>query len=92
MAGYSYFNYDQMTIFDIEVHSDELELLKNVADEYDWERIECEVEPLFKKAAKDFQNRKRTFVCPHKDEEEKDLQETFPCQAQSIAKLEVHDK
>jgi len=68
-----------MTIFDVEVHSSELELLKDAADEYDWERIESEVEPIFKEAARDFRNRKRSFVCPHKkDEEEKDLQETFP--------------
>jgi len=49
MAGYSYFNYDQMTIFDVAVHSDELELLKGAADEYDWGAIEAEVEPLKRK-------------------------------------------
>jgi len=47
MSGYSYFNYDQMTIFDVEVHSDELELLKQAADEYDWEvrsdKLQCNV-------------------------------------------------
>ena len=47
MAGYSYFDYDQMTLFGIEVHSDELELLQQAADEYDWEAIETEVEPRF---------------------------------------------
>ena len=79
MTGHSYFNYDQMTIFEVEVHSDELELLKGVADEYDWGTIEEEVEPLFKEAARDFRNRNRNFVCPRKkDEEEKDLQEAFP--------------
>ena len=32
MSGYSYFNYDQMTIFDVEVHSDEedVELFSSV--------------------------------------------------------------
>jgi len=49
MVGYSYFNYDQMTIFEVEVHSAQLELLKDAADEYDWQKIESEVEPLFKK-------------------------------------------
>ena len=48
MAGYSYFNYDQMTLLEVEVHSDELALLKNTADEYDWEAIKSEVEPKFK--------------------------------------------
>ena len=40
MAGYSYFDYDQMTLLGIEVHSDELELLQQAADTYDWEIIE----------------------------------------------------
>ena len=40
MVGYSYFNYNQMTLLEVEVHSDQLELLKNAADEYDWNRIE----------------------------------------------------
>ena len=78
MAGYSYFNYDQMTIFEVEVHSEQLELLKNAADEYNWDVIKSEVEPLFKEAALDFRNRKRSSVCPHKDESEISLQETFP--------------
>jgi len=30
----------------VEVHSEELELLKQTADEYDWEAIKSEVEPL----------------------------------------------
>jgi len=78
MAGLSYFNYDQMTIFEVEVHSEQLELLKNAADSYDWEAIESEVEPLFKEAAFDFRNRKRSSACPHKDDSEISLQETFP--------------
>ena len=45
MAGYSYFDYDQMTLLGIEVHSDELELLNQAAEEYDWKTIEREVEP-----------------------------------------------
>ena len=32
MAGYSYFDYDQMTLLGIEVHSDELELLQQAAN------------------------------------------------------------
>jgi len=39
MAGYSYFDYDQMTLLGIEVHSDELELLQKAAEEYDWKAI-----------------------------------------------------
>ena len=62
MAGYSYFSYNQMTLMEVEVHSEELELLKNAADEYDWGRIESEVEPLFKKAVLDFRKRKRSSV------------------------------
>ena len=38
-----YFNYDQMTIFEVEVDSEHLELLKNAADEYDWEGIRAKV-------------------------------------------------
>jgi hypothetical protein len=34
MVGYSYFDYDQMTLLGIEVHSDELELLQQVVDTY----------------------------------------------------------
>lgn len=78
MAGYSYFNYDQMTIFEVEVHSEQLELLKDAADEYDWEAIKTEIEPLFKDAALDFRNRKRSSACPRKDASEAFLQETFP--------------
>jgi len=63
--------------------------LKQAADEYelplrpsaslrDWEGIRAEVEPLFKEAAIDFRNRKRSSVCPRKDESEASLQETFP--------------
>jgi hypothetical protein len=35
MAGYSYFDYDQMTLLGIEVHSGELELLRQTAEQYD---------------------------------------------------------
>ena len=41
MVGYSYFDYDQMTLLGIEVHSDELELLQQAADMYDWEIMDC---------------------------------------------------
>ncbi len=78
MAGYSYFNYDQMTLLEVEVHSEQLELLKNAADEYDWKAIESAVESLFKEAAFDFRHRKRSSACPHKDESEVSLQEAFP--------------
>ena len=77
MAGYSYFNYDQMTLLEIEVHSDELELLQKAADEYAWEAIETELEPKFKKAAMDFRDQNHSFVCPRKDELDEDLQESF---------------
>jgi len=36
MAGYSYFDYNQMTLLEIKVHSDELETLQQVVDTYDW--------------------------------------------------------
>jgi len=78
MAGYSYFDYDQMTLLGIEVHSDELELLQKAADEYAWEAIEMELEPKFKEAAMDFRDGKHSFVCPRKDELDEDLQESFP--------------
>jgi hypothetical protein len=78
MAGYSYFHYDQMTLLEVEVHSEQLELLKNAADEYDWNRIESEIKPLFKEAALDFRNKRRQMACPHKQQAEEDLQETFP--------------
>ena len=78
MAGYSYFNYDQMTLLEVEVHSDELELLKQAADGYDWKSIRAEVEPRFKEAALDFRDKKRQSACPHKNQEEVSLQETFP--------------
>ena len=68
MAGYSYFNYDQMTLLGIEVYNDELELLQQAADTYDWEIIETEMEPKFKEAALDFRDREHSFVCPRKDE------------------------
>ena len=51
MSGYSYFNYDQMTLLKVEVHSDGLELLHQVADEYDWKTIQTEIELKFKQAA-----------------------------------------
>ena len=78
MAGYSYFNYNQMTLLEVEVHSEQLELLKNATDEYDWEVIKAEVEPLFKEAALDFRNKRSQSACPHKQQAEEDLQETFP--------------
>ena len=37
MSGYSDFNYDQMILLKVEVHSDELELLQQVAEVYDLE-------------------------------------------------------
>lgn len=46
--------YIWMTLLGIEVHSDELELLQQVADMYDWEIMETEVEPKFKEAALNF--------------------------------------
>jgi hypothetical protein len=78
MVGYSYFDYDQMTLLGIEVHSDELELLQQAEEEYDWEAIETEIEPKFREAAIDFRDGKHSFVCPCKDELDKDLQESFP--------------
>ena len=78
MPGYSYFDYDQMTLLGIEVHSDELELLQQASEEYDWETIEAEVEPKFREAAVDFRDQKHSFVCPRKDELDEYLQESFP--------------
>ena len=62
MAGYSYFNYDQMTLLEIEVHIDELDLLQKAGDEYAWEAIETELEPKFKEAAMNFRDQKHSFV------------------------------
>ncbi len=76
MSGYSYFNYDQMTLLDVEVHSDELELLKNAADAYDFGAIKSEVEPLFKEAAIDFRNGKHSSVCPRKSKIKRRTHET----------------
>ncbi len=78
MVGYSYFDYDQMTLLGIEVHSDELELLQQAADMYDWEIMETEMEPKFKEAALNFRDGKHSFACPRKDELDEDLQESFP--------------
>ena len=78
MVGYSYFDYDQMTLLGIEVHSDELELLQKAAEEYDWEAIETEIEPKFREAAVDFRDQKHSFECPRKDELDEGLQESFP--------------
>ncbi len=78
MVGYSYFDYDQMTLLGIEVHSDELELLQQAADTYDWRAIETDVEPKFREAAVDFRDQKHSSKCPHKDELDEDLQESFP--------------
>jgi len=90
MAGYSYFDYDQMTLLGIEVHSDELELLQQAADTYDWKAIETEVEPEFKEAALDFRDREHSFACPRRDELDEDLQETFPF-LDDMAETEVVD-
>ena len=73
MSGYSYFNYDQMTLLKVEVYSDDLGLLHQAADEYDWKTIQTEVEPKFKQAALDVRHKKRAAVCPHKEESETDL-------------------
>ena len=88
MVGYSYFDYDQMTLLGIEVHSDELELLQQAADMYDWEIMETEVEPKFKEAALNFRGGKHSFECPRKDELDEDLQESFPF-LDEMAKTEV---
>ena len=77
MSGYSDFNYDQMTLLKVEVHSDELELLQQVADVYDWKTIQTEVEPKFKEAAFDFRPQKPSDVCPHQDKPEKICQRLF---------------
>ena len=68
MVGYSYFDYDQMTLLGIEVHSDELELLQQAVDTYDWKAMEKELEPKFREAAMDFRDGKHSFACPRKDE------------------------
>ena len=78
MAGYSYFDYDQMTLLRIEVHSDELELLNQAAEEYDWKIIERAIESKFRKAALDFRDCDHSFACPRMDELDEDLQENFP--------------
>ena len=78
MAGYSYFDYDQMTLLGIEVRSDELELLQKAAEEYDWETIERDIEPKFRESAVDFRDQERSFECPRNDELDEDLQESFP--------------
>ena len=78
MAGYSYFDYDQMTLLGIEVHSDELELLQQAAAEYDWEAIERDIEPKFRESAVDFRDQERSFECPRNDKLDEDLQESFP--------------
>ena len=49
----------QMTLLGIEVHSDELELLQQAADTYDWKAMEKEVEHKFKEAALDFRDREQ---------------------------------
>jgi hypothetical protein len=67
-----------MTLLEIEVHSDELELLQQAADTYDWGIIETEVEPRFKESAFDFRHQNHTFSCPRKDEVDRDFQESFP--------------
>ncbi len=62
MAGYSYFDYDQMTLLGIEVHSNELELLNQAADTYDWETIETAVEPKIQESCCGFP-RSETLLC-----------------------------
>jgi len=84
MAGYSYFDYDQMILLGIEVHSGELELLQQVVDTYDWKSMEKEVEPKFREFALDFRDQKHSFVCARKDELDEDLQESFPFQTDSL--------
>jgi len=78
MSGYSYFDYGQMTLLGIEVHSNELELLNQATKQYDWKIIEREVEPKFRESALDFRDREHSFVCPRKDDLNQDLQENFP--------------
>ena len=55
-----------------------MELLQKAAEEYDWEAIEAEIEPEFRKAAVDFRDCRHSFVCPSKDELDKGLQESSP--------------
>ena len=64
MPGHSYFDYDRMALLGIEVHSDRLELLQKAAEGYDWETIETEIEPKFRKAAVDFRDQKHSLACP----------------------------
>jgi hypothetical protein len=77
MSGYSDFNYDQMTLLKVEVHSDELELLQQLADVYDWKTIQTEVEPQFKEAAFDFRPQRPSDVCPHQEQARKGLTRDF---------------
>ena len=77
MAGYSYFDYNQMTLLEIEVHSDELELFQQVVGTYDWKSMEKEMEPKFRESALDFRDQKHSFACARKDELDEDLQESF---------------
>ena len=41
MAGYSYFDYDQMTLLGIEVHSNELELLNRLVHQRKIQMLLC---------------------------------------------------
>ena len=77
MSSHSYFHYDQMTLLDVEVHSDELELLHQASDAYDWDGIRYEVEPRFRQATLEFREQQRSFVCPQQPESESELQESF---------------
>jgi hypothetical protein len=61
-----------MTIFEIEAHRQQLELLTNAADEYHWNRIKSEVEPRFKEASLDFHHQKGPIGCPQKPPAEED--------------------
>ena len=67
-----------MTLLRVEVHSDELELLQQSADTYDWKTMEKEVGPKFEVAALDFRHQKHSFACPRRDELDRDLQDSFP--------------
>ena len=74
----SYFNYEPMTIFEIEVHCQQLELLQNAADEYHWNRIKSEVKPRFKETALGLRHQRDPMGWPQKPPTEEDWQEIFP--------------
>ena len=78
MVGYSYFDYDQMTLLGIEVHSDELELLRQTVDTYDWKAIETEMELKFRKAAIDFRDQNTPLYVRVRMDWIEDFQQSFP--------------